>query len=122
MKIKIVINAFFLILFHSISAQPIFEKWVTIKEFNAVLSQTFQPAQTGNLAKLQENCDEYTLNACNARGNTALYLAYEYGHDDIVKYLLEQPGIDLNKENNENKKAGDMSNHTSLTSLTKFGP
>ncbi len=79
-------------------------------------------AQTGNLAKLQENCDEYTLNACNARGNTALYLAYEYGHDDIVKYLLEQPGIDLNKENNENKKAGDMSNHTSLTSLTKFGP
>lgn len=58
MKIKIVITAFFLILFHSISAQPIFEKWVTIKEFNAVLSQTFQPAQTGNLEPVKLRSEE----------------------------------------------------------------
>ena len=58
MKIKIVLTAFFLIVFHSISAQPIFEKWVTIKEFNAILSQTFQPAQTGNLEPIKLRSEE----------------------------------------------------------------
>ena len=58
MKIKIVLTAFFLIVFHSISAQPIFEKWVTIKEFNAILSQTFQLAQTGNLEPIKLRSEE----------------------------------------------------------------
>lgn len=58
MKIKIVITAFFLIVFHSISAQPIFEKWVTVKEFNDVLSQTFQPAQTGNFEPIKLRSEE----------------------------------------------------------------
>ena len=58
MKIKIVLTAFFLIVFHSISAQPIFEKWVTIKEFNAILSHTFQPAQTGNLEPIKLRSEE----------------------------------------------------------------
>jgi hypothetical protein len=58
MKIKIVLTAFFLIVFHSISAQPIFEKWVTIKEFNDVLSQTFQPTQTGNLEPIKLRSEE----------------------------------------------------------------
>jgi len=58
MKIKIVLTAFFLIVFHSISAQPIFEKWVSIKEFNAILSQTFQPAQTGNLEPVKLRSEE----------------------------------------------------------------
>ncbi|MFZ0219953.1 MAG: ankyrin repeat domain-containing protein [Candidatus Aquirickettsiella sp.] len=69
-------------------------------------------AATGDLSKIQENCDDFTLNACNANGNTALHLACEHNHDEIVKFLLKQPAIDLNKKNNENKKAADLLSHS----------
>ena len=58
MKLKIVITAFFLIVFHSVSAQPIFEKWIAIKEFNAILSQTLHPAQIGNLEPIKLRSEE----------------------------------------------------------------
>ena len=73
-------------------------------------------AATGDLRKIQENCDAYTLNAYNPKGNTALHLAREHGHDDIVKYLLEQPGIDLDK------KAADLCSHSNLATSTRHGP
>lgn len=62
-------------------------------------------AQTGDLTQLQQNCDNDTLNAGNSKGNTALHLACEHEHAEIISFLLSQPGIDLNKKNNENIKA-----------------
>lgn len=65
-------------------------------------------AATGDLKSLQDNCDSFTLNQTNAKGNSALHLACEQGHEEILKFLLEQPEIDIHKENNENKKAAEL--------------
>jgi ankyrin repeat protein len=81
---------------------------------------TFLVAATiGDLSKIQENCDDHTLNACNPKGNTALHLACEHDHAEIVKFLLAQPAIDLDKKNNANKKAVDLLSHPLLTTLFK---
>lgn len=74
-------------------------------------------AQTGDMFKLQENCDEGTLNTTNSQGNTALHLASKYAHVEAVKFLLQQPGIDLDKQNHDYKKAADLVNTPILSSL-----
>ncbi|RKS13760.1 hypothetical protein [Flavobacterium sp. 120] len=43
---------------NSVSAQSTFEKWSAIKEFHEVMSQTFHPAEEGNLAPIKARSEE----------------------------------------------------------------
>ena len=42
----------------SVSAQSTFDKWPAIKEFHEVMSQTFHPAEEGNLAPIKARSEE----------------------------------------------------------------
>ena len=43
---------------NTISAQSTFDKWPAIKEFHEVMSQTFHPAEEGNLAPIKARSEE----------------------------------------------------------------
>ncbi len=43
---------------NSVSAQSTFDKWPAIKEFHGVMSQTFHPAEEGNLAPIKARSEE----------------------------------------------------------------
>ena len=43
---------------NSVSAQSTFEKWPDLKEFHEVISQTFHPAEEGNLAPIKARSEE----------------------------------------------------------------
>jgi hypothetical protein len=43
---------------NSVSAQSTFEKWPAIKEFHEVMSQTFHPAEEGNVAPIKARSEE----------------------------------------------------------------
>ncbi len=43
---------------NSVSAQSTFEKWPAIKEFHEVMSQTFHPAEEGNLLPIKARSEE----------------------------------------------------------------
>jgi hypothetical protein len=61
------IKAFLIIAFifvaNTISAQSVTEKWPVIKEFHGVMSQTFHPAEEGNLAPIKARSEEMMLKA-----------------------------------------------------------
>ena len=48
----------FILVANSVSAQSTFEKWPAIKEFHEVMSQTFHPAEEGNLAPIKARSEE----------------------------------------------------------------
>lgn len=48
----------FIVVANSVSAQTTFDKWPAIKEFNEVMSQTFHPAEEGNLAPIKARSEE----------------------------------------------------------------
>lgn len=74
-------------------------------------------AARGNLAEVQKNCDAYTLNTSNSKGNTALHLASENGHIDILKFLFHQPQINCHQSNLAGKKAVDVITQLSVAKL-----
>lgn len=43
---------------NSVSAQSTFKKWPAIKEFHEVMSQTFHPAEEGNLVPIKARSEE----------------------------------------------------------------
>ena len=43
---------------NSVSAQSTFEKWPAIKEFHEVMTQTFHPAEEGNVAPIKARSEE----------------------------------------------------------------
>lgn len=43
---------------NSVLAQSTFDKWPAIKEFHEVMSQTFHPAEEGNLAPIKARSEE----------------------------------------------------------------
>lgn len=47
-----------IIVANSVSAQSTFDKWPAIKEFHGVMSQTFHPAEEGNLAPIKARSEE----------------------------------------------------------------
>ena len=55
-KIVLVITLFFIA--NTVSAQSTFEKWPAIKEFHEVMSETFHPAEEGNLAPIKARSEE----------------------------------------------------------------
>lgn len=54
---KLLIITFVFIINESYS-QPIFDKWTAIQEFHEVLSQTFHPAEEGNLEPIKARSEE----------------------------------------------------------------
>lgn len=48
---------------NSVSAQSTFDKWPAIKEFHEVMSQTFHPAEEGNLAPIKARSEEMMVKA-----------------------------------------------------------
>jgi len=57
MKIKTIILVYFIFAFHSSFAQPIFEKWATLKEYNSSLTHALPP-ETGNLEYIKSHPDD----------------------------------------------------------------
>ena len=61
------IKAFLIIAFifavNTMSAQSVTEKWPAIEAFHEVLSQTFHPAEKGNLAPIKARSEEMMLKA-----------------------------------------------------------
>lgn len=44
----------------------------------------------GNLLNVQRYCDAYTLNSQNSKGDTALHIASEKAHNEILVFLFQQ--------------------------------
>ena len=61
----------FIFVANSISAQSTFEKWPAIKEFHEIMSQTFHPAEEGNLIPLKTRSGEMVQKA-NALSTEAM--------------------------------------------------
>ncbi|GEP50607.1 hypothetical protein FNO01nite_12790 [Flavobacterium noncentrifugens] len=58
MKIKILAIVAFLFVASSIKAQSAADKWPALKEFHGVISQTFHPAETGDLNPIKARSEE----------------------------------------------------------------
>ena len=63
MKTKIFGVLLLLIVGGTISAQSTFDKWQAIKEFHTVISQTFHPAEQGNLEPIKSRSEELSIKA-----------------------------------------------------------
>ena len=61
--IKALLIIAFIFAANTISAQSITEKWPAMKEFHEVMSQTFHPAEEGNLAPIKARSEEMKLKA-----------------------------------------------------------
>lgn len=76
-------------------------------------------AALGNLEEVKKNCDAYTLDAMDAKGNTALHFACENNHTQILKFLFQQPQINCHQANNAGKEAVDLIKDLSIAELFK---
>ena len=56
--LKVFLVLAFIVVANSVSAQSTFEKWPAIKEFHEVMSQTFHPAEEGNLVPIKARSEE----------------------------------------------------------------
>ena len=56
--LKVFLVLALIVVANSVSAQSTFEKWPAIKEFHEVMSQTFHPAEEGNLAPIKARSEE----------------------------------------------------------------
>ena len=65
---------------------------------------------------LQEH-PEYINTAYAQNGNTPLHVAALNGQTEIVKLLLEQPGLDTTLKNNEGKTAADLAQEKNFTEI-----
>jgi len=63
MKIKILAIFAFLMTAGSIQAQSAADKWPALKEFHKVISETFHPAESGNLAPAKARSEELATKA-----------------------------------------------------------
>lgn len=64
-----------------------------------LLRQCFDAASRGNIEVIQKLIDKVTVNAQDQSGLTALILAAQKGHENVVKLLLQLPGININAQN-----------------------
>ncbi len=71
----------------------------------------------GNLGEVQKYCDAYTLNSRNAKGDTALHIVSENGHNEILEFLFKQSKIHFHLRNAENKKGVDLITELSTAKL-----
>ena len=52
-QFKLFLVLAFIVATSSVSAQTTFDKWPTIKDLHEVMSETFHPAEEGNLAPIK---------------------------------------------------------------------
>lgn len=57
-KLKVLLILALVVVANSVSAQSTFDKWPAIKEFHDVMSETFHPAEEGNLAPIKARSEE----------------------------------------------------------------
>ena len=57
-RFKLVLVIILIFIANTVSAQSTFEKWPAIKEFHEVMSETFHPAEEGNLAPIKARSEE----------------------------------------------------------------
>lgn len=62
-KIKLIALFAFIFITNNLSAQSTFEKWPAIKTFHGVMSQTFHPAEEGNLEPIKTRSEEMVQKA-----------------------------------------------------------
>lgn len=65
MKIKFLAIVVFFLAVNTSMAQSTFDKWPAIKEFHQVMSQTFHPAEEGNLEPIKTRSEELMIRAAN---------------------------------------------------------
>lgn len=63
MKIKILAIIALVFVTHVIQAQAAADKWPALQEFHTVISQTFHPAEDGNLQPIKERSEELSTKA-----------------------------------------------------------
>lgn len=64
-------------------------------ETQELLAKWFDAAQTGEVEIIRQYISKTDINSCDINGNTALILAAYRGRVDIIKLLLNQPGIKI---------------------------
>lgn len=57
-KLKVLLILALVVAANSVTAQSTFDKWPAIKEFHDVMSETFHPAEQGNLAPIKARSGE----------------------------------------------------------------
>jgi len=65
MKTKFLAIVVFFLTVNTSIAQSTFDKWPAIKEFHQVMSQTFHPAEEGNLEPIKTRSEELMNKAAN---------------------------------------------------------
>ena len=62
-SLKFLAVLFFFLVVSNVSAQTTFEKWLAIKTFHGVMSQTFHPAEEGDLNPIKTRSEEMVQKA-----------------------------------------------------------
>ena len=65
MKMKSFAILLFVLAVNAVNAQSTFDKWPAIKAFHEVMSQTFHPAEEGNLEPIKSRSEELMNKAAN---------------------------------------------------------
>ncbi len=87
------------------------------------ITPLLQAVMDGELEKVREVLADNTaqLNTTYApNGNTPLHVAALNGYVDIVRFLLEQPGIDTLRTNNEGKTALDLTREKGFAEIVQL--
>ncbi|MBU0940522.1 MAG: hypothetical protein KKD36_03700 [Bacteroidetes bacterium] len=103
-KFRVFFVFLLLVVANSISAQSTFDKWPAIKEFHDVMSETFHPAEEGNLTPIKARSEEMMNKAAALMSATtpaefktkAIYASVEKlkGQSNALHDLITAKGSD----------------------------
>lgn len=81
-NLKVFLVLVLIVIANAVSAQSTFDKWPAVKELHGVMSETFHPAEEGNLAPIKARSEEMMTKSAQllksdipAEFNTAAILA-----------------------------------------------
>ena len=70
--------------------------------------------------KSTQEIQEYMSSAANVIGSTLLHIACDYGHEHIVRYLIDVANVDTTKSNSRQETAMDIAErkgHDNIVSI-----
>lgn len=105
------------------SAPVIPEKIPSLVKVSNVITPLLGAIISGDLALVRTALQDHPeqLNTAYAQnGNTPLHVAALNGYTDIARLLLEQPGIDTTRTNNNGKTALDLAREKSFEEIVKL--